>query len=157
MNIEEPRPVKPHARCGSSSESDVFKDVNKSNEKLLLDTVYYKTNLNLYKKPKYLVGDCVRISKIKSTFEKGYEASWSTQLYEVVQIKSTNPRTYLLKNIETNEILKGGFLEYEIQHARYKDVYLVHRIIKKQGKKLFVSWKGYPESANSWILAKDLI
>jgi hypothetical protein len=32
MNIEEARPFKPHARNGSSSDSDVFKDVNKSND-----------------------------------------------------------------------------------------------------------------------------
>lgn len=133
------------------------KNVNKSNERMLLNTVYVKYNTIVYKKPKFLLGECVRISKIKGLFEKGYEPSWGPHIFEIVQIKNTSPRTYILKDTETNNVLRGGFLELELQHVKYRDAYLVHRILKRRGRKVLVSWKGYPESKNSWIEAKDLL
>ena len=33
----------------------------------------------------------------------------------------------------------------------------IEKVIKKKGKKLYVKWKGYDNSFNSWIDKKDLV
>ena len=45
-------------------------------------------------KPKFKVGDHVRISKYKNIFAKGYAQNWSDEVFVVSKIKDTAPRTY---------------------------------------------------------------
>ena len=33
----------------------------------------------------------------------------------------------------------------------------IEKVIKKKGNKLYVKWKGYDNSFNSWIYKKDLV
>jgi hypothetical protein len=107
-------------------------------------------------KPKYKVGDVVRISKYKHIFSKGYNPSWTGELFTIDQVQDTKPVTYILKD-ENGETIKGGFYEQEIQKTKHTDVYLVEKVIKRKGDKLFVKWLGYPPSHNSWLDIKDVI
>ena len=43
------------------------------------------------KTPKFSVGDKVRITKKKKTFEKGYPPRWTEEVFEINEIKYTNP------------------------------------------------------------------
>jgi hypothetical protein len=45
----------------------------------------------------------------------------------------------------------GGFYEMELQKVKHPDVYLVEKVLKKKGKKLYVKWLGFDESDNTWI------
>src|SRR5271155_1967724 len=38
-------------------------------------------------KPKFQIGDKVRISRIKTLFEKGYLPNWSEEIYEITEVK----------------------------------------------------------------------
>ena len=38
-----------------------------------------------------------------------------------------------------------------------KKQFRVEKVIKKKGNKLYVKWKGYDNSFNSWIDKKDVI
>ena len=38
-----------------------------------------------------------------------------------------------------------------------KKQFRVEKIIKKKGDKLYVKWKGYDRSFNSWIDKKDIV
>ena len=38
-----------------------------------------------------------------------------------------------------------------------QEAYKVQKVIKKKGNKLYVKWKGYDNSFNSWIDKKDLV
>src|SRR3981189_1619362 len=60
------------------------------------------------KKPRYKVGDFVRIYKYKNLFEKGYIGRWTKEVFEISKILNTNPVTYLIKDKDDEEI-KGGF------------------------------------------------
>ncbi|KAL9973401.1 hypothetical protein ACROYT_G019857 [Oculina patagonica] len=68
--------------------------------------------LNLYgdmeplsAKPKFKVGDKVRISKYKrKVFDKGYTPNWSEEIFIVDKIQYTNPITYKLKDLNNEEI-----------------------------------------------------
>lgn len=129
-------------------------EVDKQNEKILLQTVYmHKKELSL--KHKYNVGDSVRISKYKSLFEKGYEPQWTTEIFSIFKIQYTQPITYLLKDYEENKI-KGAFYELELQKVKYPDIYLIEKILKRRGGKMYVKWLGFNSTHNSWINNNNL-
>jgi hypothetical protein len=56
----------------------------------------------------------------------------------------------LLKDITGKDIL-AGFYEMELQKVKHPDVYLVEKVLKKKGKKLYVKWLGFDKSHNAWI------
>ena len=41
--------------------------------------------------------------------------------------------------------------------ARGKMNFRIEKIIKRKGNKLYVKWKGYNNSFNSWIDKKDIV
>lgn len=129
-------------------------DVTKDLEKHLLTTVY--NNIKIAGRAKLKVGDLVRISKYKGIFEKSYTHNWSTEIFKIVKVQITNPVTYLLEDLH-NEKIAGGFYEYELQKSLAPDVYLVEKIIRKSGKRVYVKWLGLPATENSWIDSKDII
>ena len=65
----------------------------------------------LSSKPKFKVGDKVRISKYKrQIFDKGYTPNWTEEIFLVDKIQSTNPITYRLKDLN-NEEIQGSVYE----------------------------------------------
>ena len=44
----------------------------------------------------------------------------------------------------------------ELQKTNQKE-FKIEKVIKKKGDKLYVQWKGYYSSFNSWIDKKDLV
>lgn len=126
-------------------------------EKHLLHNVYCKREnvLSNRKPPKYQVGDFVRISKYKADFTKGYRPSWSTEIFKIDQVRKTIPVTYWLKDT-SNQTIAGGFYEQEIQKVKYPNVYLVEKILKRKGDKVFVKWLGFDSKHNSWGSKKNI-
>ena len=129
-------------------------DINRSNEKFLLSTVY--NHIKIAHKPKYKIGDSVRINKYKHVFSKGYTPNWTTEIFTVKQIKYTNPTTYLLADYQGNPI-KDGFYELELLKTAYPNVYLVEKILRKSGTKVFVKWLGFSNDHNTWINKNDVL
>ena len=126
------------------------------NEKRLLSTAYNRVKTVDRRRQKFKVGDCVRISKEKGQFDKGHLHNWSTELFTVTEVRLTNPRTYKLKDAAGNPIL-GGFYEYELQKTLHRDVYLVEKVLKTKGDRVYVKWLGLPKSQNSWIAKRDVL
>ena len=56
------------------------------------------------KKPKFKVGDRVRISKKKKTFEKSFTTNWSEELFIVTEAKNTKPPTYEIEDLNGKAI-----------------------------------------------------
>ncbi|XP_043479942.1 uncharacterized protein LOC122509766 [Leptopilina heterotoma] len=50
------------------------------------------------RKPKFKIGDNVRVSKFKNVFEKGYTPNWTTKIFTIDKIASTTPVTYKLQD-----------------------------------------------------------
>ena len=65
--------------------------------------VEYNENLNK-KDPKFKVGDHVRISKYKNIFAKGYTPNWSEEVFVISKIKNTVPWTYVINDLNDEEI-----------------------------------------------------
>ena len=108
-------------------------------------------------KPKFKVGDKVRISKYKrKIFDKGYTPNWTEEIFTVDTIQYTNPITYKIKDLN-NEKIKRSFYEPELLKAK-QDVFRIEKVIKRDYKKKQapVKWKGYSDDFSSWIPLKDL-
>ena len=129
------------------------KDITVSNEADILKKFVSKITKKI--KPKFKIGDKVRVSKAKAVFDKGYTPNWSTEIFTIVRIAATSPPTYHLKDYQDQPV-SGGFYEQELLKAKYPDIYLVEKVIKKKGSKRFVKWLGFDNTHNSWIDKKDM-
>ena len=107
------------------------------------------------KYPKFQVGDRVRISKYKNIFAKGYMPNWSGEVFVIKKVKNTIPCTYVINDLNGEEII-GTFYEKELQKTNQEE-FRIEKVIRRKGDKLYVKWKGYDNSFNSWIDKKDII
>lgn len=129
-------------------------NVTWKNEKRILNSAY--SNIKIFnKKHKFKVGDIVRLSKTKHLFEKGYTASWTTELFKIVKVNLTNPVTYMLEDLDGRPI-KGCVYEEELQKTCSPNIYLVEKILKRNGDRLLIKWLGFKDTNNSWISSSDL-
>ena len=101
------------------------------------------------KEQKFKTGDIVRISKYKNIFAKGHVPNWSEEVFVIKKVKNTVPWTYVINDLNGGEIV-GAFHENELQKTHQKD-FRIEKVIKRKGDKLYVKWKGYNNSFNSWI------
>ena len=134
-------------------------DVTAENEKKVWHTLYdHDTVKNV--KYKFKIGDQVRISKMKLTFEKGYLPNFSKEIFTISKQIPCDPPVYKLKDLDGEE-LKGTFYEKELQKIiKEDDVYEIEKILKKRGRgnnvHYLVKWLGYPNKFNSWVPASEL-
>ena len=105
--------------------------------------------------PKFKAGGHVRISKYKNIFAKGCTSNWSEEVFVIKEIKGTVPWTYVINDLNGEEII-GTFYEKELQKIDQQE-FRIEKVIKKKGNKLYVKWKVYHNSFNSWIDKKDLV
>lgn len=129
-------------------------DVNEKNEKRILKQVY--TYPILIQKNKFNLGEFVRVSKFKTIFEKGYTPNWTTEIFTVNKVNNKFPVTYLLEDYQGQPIA-GRFYEQELQKTNLPDTYLVEKILKRKGSKVYVKWLGFKSSHNTWINKKDIL
>ena len=107
------------------------------------------------KDPKFKVGNRVRILKYKNVFAKGYVANWSEEVFVVTKIKNTVPWTYEINDLNGEKIV-GSFYEKELQKTDQKE-FRIEKVIRRKRDKLYVKWKGYDNSFNSWIDKASLV
>ena len=105
--------------------------------------------------PKFKVGDHVRISKYKNIFAKGYMPNWSEEVFVIKKVKNTVPWTYAINNLNGEEIT-GTFYEKELPKTNQKE-FRIEKVIRRKRDKLYVKWKGYNNSFNSWIDKASLV
>ena len=118
------------------------------------------TYINISKKinnkdPKFKVGDRVRISTYKNIFAKGYMPNWSEEVFVIKKVKNTVPWTYVINDLNGEEII-GTFYEKELQKTNQEE-FRIEKVIRQKGDKLYVKWKGYDNSFNSWIDKANLV
>ena len=107
-------------------------------------------NFEKTKKPgKFRIGDRVRLSLEKNIFEKSYETNWTEEIFVIYDIKYSNVPYYYLKDLN-GEKLQGTFYEQELQKTK-QDLYTIEKILKTNKDKIYVKWRGYDSSFNSWI------
>ena len=106
-------------------------------------------------KPNFSIGDKVRITKKKKTFEKGYTTRWTEEIFTIVEVKNTLPVTYKIADLNGEEI-QGSFYEPELQKTS-QQLFRIEKVIKRGKKKSLVKLKGYSDDFNSWVDNKDIV
>ena len=130
-----------------------------SNHQQVFKTLYFKKVQARLIKPKYAVGDKVRITKKKNIFEKGFTINWTDKIYTITQVLKTLPPTYKIK--DDKEEIEGTFYQQELQKTNentFRIEKVLRRMKKPDGTRLArVKWVGYDNSYNSWIPESEII
>ena len=77
------------------------------------------------------------------------------EIFTVCKVQKTQPITYKLKDAR-NQILDREVYEHEILKVKYPDMYLIEKVVKRCGNKLYVKWLGFDSTSNLWIDKSEL-
>ena len=106
-------------------------------------------------KPKFKVGDTVRISKYKrKTFDKGYTPNWTEEIFIISEILNKNPYTHRIRDLQGEKIV-GSFYEQELLKTN-QTKFRIEKVIRKNKKQALVKWSGYDSFFNSWIPIEEI-
>ena len=66
-----------------------------ANYQYVFDALYAGKNRRICEKtkPKFNIGDKVRITKNKKSFERGYTTNWTEEIFTVIKVQPTIPVT----------------------------------------------------------------
>lgn len=113
-------------------------------------------------KYKFQVGDTVRISHLKTTFQREYQQKWTGELFKITKrYKRNGIPVYNLQDW-SGEDIKGSFYQQELQavHVDENTLFKVEKVLKRRTRngerEAFVKWLHWPKKYNSWIPARDL-
>jgi hypothetical protein len=110
---------------------------------------------------KFKVGDLVRITKQRVAFAKGYEQTFSTEIFRIVKVITRVPQpVYELSDLQDRH-LEGRFYNYE--QAKFtvspETEFQIDKIVRTRNKngikQHLVKWKGFDKTFNSWVNASD--
>ena len=104
---------------------------------------------------KFVIGDRVRITKKKKTFDKGYTQRWTKEVFTISMIQLTILVTYKT-NDYNGEVIQGSFYEQELQKTS-QDVFRIEKVLMRKGDKSLVKWVGYSDTFNSWFDTKSMV
>lgn len=110
-------------------------------------------------KTKFKVGDYVRISREKKTFEKGYTWNWSEEIYKIIQIIPHEMCVYRVEDLDGDSV-EGTFYQQELQKVTKPETFKIAYIVKSKRErgilKHLVRWRGYTDKSDSWVLDSDI-
>ena len=118
------------------------------------NALYAKVNARKLTPPRFHVGDKVRILRKKGTFEKGFTPNWTEEVFIITIVEATKPPTYTREDTR-GEPLQETFYEQELQTS-VQEIYRIERVLKRGKDRVFVKWKVYISSFNSWIPLADV-
>lgn len=129
-----------HRMIGTTpSKAELRENHNKVREKLQL---YYSKFSK--QKPKYKVGDTVRITVFGNKFHRGFEIQNKNEIFVISHINTKLPRPlYKLHTFgDPNEIIKGSFYESELTLTNL-DQFYIETVLRKTKDQVLVKWQGY--------------
>jgi len=129
------------------------------NESEVRDILYPPLNV-ARKPPKLKINDSVRITRQKSVFQKGYQQTYSYEVFTVAKVQNTRPITYGIQDYNLQSI-KGSFYESELQLVdKSSNIYPIEAVIRRRryrGRTQYlVKYLGYSSIFNSWVEQSDL-
>ena len=92
----------------------------------------------------------VRVKKLQGAFEKEYDGTFNDEVYKIVDVKLNLPIPLQELATLSDEPLLGYY--YANQLTRVKQLeHRIEKIIRRQGNRSLVQWKGYNKKNNSWV------
>ena len=115
------------------------------------------------KKPKYAVGDTVRVKTDPhgvSSGRRAYAEQFKGEFFTIERVNSALPRPmYYLRSLNTHDQIKGGFYGNELSKLQ-GEIYRVEKILrtrKRRGKtEYLVRWKYFNDTHDSWEPAENI-
>ncbi|XP_048775517.2 uncharacterized protein LOC130049380 [Ostrea edulis] len=111
---------------------------------------------------KYKIGDDVRISQLKHSFQRDYQQKWTEEYFKVSKRYQRNGiQVYKIKDLADDPI-EGTFYESELQKVMKSGdiLYRIDQVLRKRKrgktKEVYVKWEGWPSKFNSWIPESSL-
>lgn len=105
-------------RNHSSIKMSPFDATKLENRDEVYKNLYSDLNTDNSQKPKFKVGDRVRITRKKNRFEKGSTENWTREIFVITKVRKTNPIVYHIEDLNGEGIL-GSFYESELQHSKF--------------------------------------
>ena len=114
----------------SSIEMTPTEASKKENEKQVFANLYGDLVYLKPKKPKFSIGDKVRLSKYKRpVFDKDYTPNWTEEVFVVDKVMLTKPVTYYVVDL-LGEKVEGSFYEKELQKAK-QQTFRIGKVIRR--------------------------
>lgn len=160
----------PHSSLGNKAPIEI----NENNEVdqivsqyLTLPVAKKKKKINKRKMKKkspfrFKIGDNVRISHLKHTFEREFMEKYTGEVFKIkLRFIKQNIPMYKLQDLNEEELV-GSFYQAELQKVEKPEETLweVEKIVSKRRRNkknmVLVKWLNFPSSFNSWIPESDL-
>ena len=119
---------------------------------------YNKAGLK-YKKPKFGVGDTVRIWSERKTFARGYDEDYSIEHFTITEVKTNLPVPRYKLDDSEGEAVEGSFFEDELVSYNPDEWYRINIIderVRKGVKEYLVNFIGYSKKSDKWMTAKEI-
>lgn len=133
---------------------------SKACQKQAFHNAYYKKLLIPYKKPKFTIGDLVRITRLKGIFEKEHELKWTHEIFKITEVLKRRQPLYKIASLATNKNILGTFQEQELQLVNMPEKFDIERIIRYRGtgdkREALVKWRSWGAEHNSWVKVSDI-
>lgn len=120
-----------------------------------LSEYWHKVKRKRKVKPKYKIGQSVRIRKNRHIFRRGYEHQFAREPYLIHAVHThLNEPMYSLRGYDdATDILTGKFYENELT-SYTSPVFKVVGVFEKRGNRVLVQKEGYRKK--TWMKASDL-
>ena len=113
----------------------------------------------IMERPKFSVGDTVRLFKERGNFHRGYLEDFTREYFTIIKVLENLPVTRYNVKDYNNELITGSFFEDELvlfTPPEYFESEVLKQRKTKRGLEYFVHYIGYPDSMNQWVKASDL-
>ena len=111
---------------------------------------------------KYKIGDDVRISQLKHSFQRDYQQKWTEEYFKISKrYQRDRIPVYKIKDLADDPI-EGTFYESELQKVMKSGdiLYRVEKVLRKRKrgktKEVYEKLEGWPSKFNSWIPESSL-
>ena len=138
-------------------------DVSEENATQVWMNLYWPKEKSKRPHFKHNVGDYVRLSYLRRTFQREYDQRWTGEIFKVSRRYSRGGLPiYRIKDFNGMDI-DGTFYQSELQKVTIKDdqLWKVDKILKQRRRnnktEYFVRWLHWPKSFDSWVDAKDIV
>jgi hypothetical protein len=129
---------------------------------VLKPSVIKKRKSKPHKRFKFKVGDYVRLSGIKHTFQRDYEQKWTEEVF-IVSRRLLRQGIPVYKVMDySKDPIQGTFYEAELQRVNKTrdDLWKIEKVLKRRKRRgqteVLVKWQGYPKKFNSWVNKDEL-
>ena len=126
---------------------------------------YYQKGRESRKKPKYKVGQWVRVINVRGTFARSYNQTFGQYMYQIHRVDTNLPRPLYSLTSSSGEKMADRYYEEELQLIGGQDgnVFKVNAIIGRRRnpqtgvREVLVNWVGFEEGAGTWEPASSMV